>query len=246
MSRFCHRRHIKIVYEVRDLHDILLKKHHGIKQAIQHFLISSETRKLKYVSLMVITSDKFIDFYKNRIDLTKVIFIPNKPDLNCLAKYQKKEKKDFTIGFIGKIRYFAQMDNLIAASVATSSKLFIAGSCDNKEYEKNLIDSKEIDYFGPFLYSKDISTLYSNVDCIYCVYDSSSPNVRIALPNKLYECVFCILPLIVSKGTYLSEVVEHYGLGIAVDSNSPEELKEAIKRLRDRSFYNGICLNIRI
>ena len=44
---------------------------------------------------MVITSDKFIDFYKNRVDLTKVIFIPNKPDLNCLAKYQKKEKKPY-------------------------------------------------------------------------------------------------------------------------------------------------------
>lgn len=78
-------------------------------------------------------------------------------------------------------------------------------------------------------------------DCIYSVYDADNPNVRIALPNKLYESIFCELPIIVAKNTYLSELVEKYKVGLSVSHNSYYELRNAIILLKDNmNLYNEI------
>ena len=74
---------------------------------------------------------------------------------------------------------------------------------------------------------------------IYSIYDASKKNVRIALPNKLYESVHCHLPIMVAKDTYLAEIVQDWGVGIAAKHNNGEEIKAALMKLyKDRSFYD--------
>ena len=66
-------------------------------------------------------------------------------------------------------------------------------------------------------------------------------NEQIALPNKLYEAIYCELPIIVSKGTYLAKVVEDWGVGLVVDCTSQKEITEAIMKLRDdRGLYEKL------
>ena len=73
---------------------------------------------------------------------------------------------------------------------------------------------------------------------MYAVYDADIKNVQVALPNKLYEAVVCEIPLIVAKNTYLEEIVEQWGVGIAVDHKSVAELVDALNMLRsDRAQY---------
>ena len=55
-----------------------------------------------------------------------------------------------------------------------------------------------------------------------------------ALPNKLYEAVFCELPIIVAKGTYLSEIVDDWGVGLSVSHTDVDELCDALQILRDK------------
>ena len=75
---------------------------------------------------------------------------------------------------------------------------------------------------------------------IYSVYDADMSNVRVALPNKLYESVYCRLPIIVAKNTYLEKVVNDWGVGIGVDHNSVEELRNAIIELKEkRKLYES-------
>ncbi len=48
----------------------------------------------------------------------------------------------------------------------------------------------------------------------------------------------CELPIIVAKGTYLSELVERMGVGISVSHKSITELENIIKRIStDREYY---------
>ena len=101
--------------------------------------------------------------------------------------------------------------------------------CDELiEYSKN---NENVYFLGKYDYRKDIASIYSKLDCVYSVYDADNPNVRIALPNKLYEAIFCELPIIVAKKTYLSELVESMGVGFSVDHKSILELKKAVEKM---------------
>ena len=51
------------------------------------------------------------------------------------------------------------------------------------------------------------------------MYDSTDLNVRLALPNKLYESMYFKKPILVSSNTYLSQVVDQYGIGFKWDQN---------------------------
>lgn len=247
LYKICVKKNIKIIYEVRDIHKILIDKQKGLKKFVQHRLIKNETKALKQVERIIVTSNKFYErFYFNRIDKEKVIYIPNIPDLNAFKNYKRKDHNNaFTVGFIGKLRYKDQIINLINTCEKTDTCLFLAGSIENGEIEK-YIKEKNIQVFGKYSYVKDISLLYSSIDCVFSVYDSNQNNVTIALPNKLYEAVYCELPIIVSKNTYVGEIVEKYGVGLAVDSTDELELIDAINKLKsDKLFYERIVENCR-
>ncbi len=51
--------------------------------------------------------------------------------------------------------------------------------------------------------------------------------------NKLTKACLFRTPIVVSKGYYMAEVVEHYGLGLSVDPFDLDELHGAIRRLLD-------------
>lgn len=44
------------------------------------------------------------------------------------------------------------------------------------------------------------------------------------MPNRLYDGILFKKPIIASKGTYLGEVVDEYGLGIVVDIDASIKL----------------------
>ena len=98
-------------------------------------------------------------------------------------------------------------------------------------------------------YEKEIALLYGKVDCVYSVYDADNPNVKIALPNKLYESIICELPIIVAKDTYLSELVQKWNVGVSVSHTDTIELIEVLKKYKnDKKYYGKYvegCQNIK-
>lgn len=90
-----------------------------------------------------------------------------------------------------------------------------------------------IEWVGRFDFNKQAAGLYGKCDVMYSVYDADMHNVRVALPNKLYEAVYCEMPLIVAKNTYLAQVVEEWGVGVAVDHKNVDELVNALNELRN-------------
>jgi len=81
-------------------------------------------------------------------------------------------------------------------------------------------------YHGPFKNPDELLSIYSSIDICYVVYDSTDGNVKLAIPNKLYECLFFLTPMIVAKGTYLAERVKELQIGFEVDiDNGAQELE---------------------
>ena len=240
----------RIVYEVADLHRLIVDKQKGFVRKLAHYaLILADRACSKHVDLLVLTSEKYYDtYFSGFFPKERMFFFPNIPDLGIFRDYRKKDPNNtFTVGYIGAVRYKQQLRQLMDAVEVCGLNIFIAGfEKDGDEIAQRCKAYPKGEWFGPFDFSRQAAELYSKCDVIYSVYDADLKNIRIALPNKLYEAIHCELPLIVAKNTYLSELVDRWQVGIAVDHTSTEELVDVLTKLRQcPEYYEFYAQNCR-
>ena len=233
---------VTIIFEVADLRENYIVQPAAIVQRIlTKLLLKREKKAFKNVDFLVVTSPKFYDMHYASLIKDRVVFVPNAPNVEIFQDYKKKKSGNFTVGFIGGIRYLKQMKMLADAAKAKGIDVLFAGAGGtSSEYQEILEyckDMQNVRFSGRYNYEEEIAKLYGMVDCVFSVYDADNPNVRIALPNKLYEAVLCELPIIVAKGTYLSELVAQYGVGISVSHKDQDELEMALEKLKNDNNY---------
>lgn len=240
----------KIIYEIADLHNMIINSSKNVlKIIIRKILYLIEKKSCRNIDILSLTSEKYYDvYYYKFIPKEKFVFMPNIPNLEYFENYKRKKKNQkFTIGFIGVVRYKEQMKMLIDASEKTNSRILFAGIANDDEIMKLAKSKKYIEYYGPYNYNNDIAKLYSKCDCIYSVYDTKINNVKYALPNKLYESIYCELPILVSSDTYLSEIVNKLNVGLSVKSDSVEDLVNKINLLKENEeIYSKIVENCKL
>lgn len=238
---------VSIIYEVADLHRLIVdKQSNPVRRIVKEYLLREDRHLEKYYEKLLITSNAFYDDYFSKfVDKSKVFYMPNVPDLSVFQAYTRKTSGPFTVGFIGSVRYKKQMRNLIEAAKDGGFNVLIAGYEEEPaEIEETCKGKSNIEWVGPFSFRKEVAGLYGKCDVVYSVYDADMKNVRVALPNKLYEAVYCHLPLIVAKNTYLEKTVREWGVGIGVDYHSVDELADTVKKLKeDRTFYEQLSSN---
>lgn len=245
---------VKIVYEVADLPKYsFVKKIDSLKSLIAKTLQRAEKNMSKNISEIILTSPYFWDVYFSKfISKDKYLFMPNAPSKELFDKYQPKVCGSFTIGFIGSVRYVEQLKMLIDAvqEIEEDIQVLIAGSGPGygqiSEYSK---DKHFVEMYGPYNYEKEIVSLYEKVDCTYSVYNAELENVKIALPNRLYESIICEMPIIGAKGTVLGQFIEEEQIGLTVDYNDKEGLKKqlsaVIKSKEKVILYQKNCRQIK-
>lgn len=98
---------VRIVYEVADLHRLLVDRQKSlVAWEAQRYLRFIDRHLEQQYDLLVLTSMKYYDtYFQDFVAKEKVLYMPNVPDLSVFASYRKKEDGQFTIGYIGGIRY---------------------------------------------------------------------------------------------------------------------------------------------
>jgi len=252
--RVISRRNIKIFYEVADLPKYTFYNNvNSIKSLIARLLQIIEKRMTNNISKLILTSPYFWEVYfSNFISKDKYMFIPNTPSRTLFSKYIKKEHERFTVGFIGSVRYVRELKMLIdaAGEVSIDIEVFIAGIGPGyQEIYEYCRDKKYVKIYGPYNYEKDIVYLYEEIDCTYSVYNAQLENVKIALPNRLYESIVCEIPIIASKDTMLGEFIVSKQIGTTIAFDDKEELKKQIYELatskKKLRFYQENCKRIK-
>lgn len=229
-----------IIYEIADLNKLIIDVPKSlVKKFLKKIIVSTEKRLCQNVNLLVLTSEKFYDFYfRDFFPKEKMLIIPNMPKLYPFSSYRPKKSGIFTVGFIGTIRYKDQMKMLIRVAQKCKVNVLFAGAGLDDEIRKISADIPYVEYYGKYEFDKEIASLYEKCNCIYCVYDADLNNVKVALPNKLYEAIYCGLPIIVAKGTYLAELAENMGVGVAVSHKEDQELEQVLNKLStEREYY---------
>lgn len=225
-----------------------------IKSALfRNFLLCIDRHIIRKSLLTIFTSEGFIDFiFKNKTVPKQIILLPNK--LNQYFDYSKKKavvKKNIDIdnikfGFIGLIRY----PNTIIRFAKVVGKHFpqhefhFYGDAERPEYIDNeVVSYKNIYFHGAFKNPIDLPAIYNNIDISVVCYDTTSGNVRIAEPNKLYESIFFETPIVVSSDTFLANKVKKYNAGDSIDASNDESIIQYIKSL-NTEHLNQVSLTL--
>ena len=156
-------------------------------------------------------------------------------------------RNPITIGFVGGIQFFEQ-NKLLLQQFANNPefRLKYVGKphlgCDLEPFcQRNNITNAE---FHPAFTNDQKPAIYREIQLINCIYGNHNQVVRLLLPNRLYDCVLFKKPILVSKGTYLAEVVAQYNLGIAVDVEA-DDVVQAVRSYLENFDPNAFELGCR-
>ncbi len=188
--------------------------------------------------LLFFLSDKLIltsEYFKKYL-VKKPIYIfenlPSDESIDKLLSIQAKilDKTKINIGYVGGLRYFEQLRLLIRYACQNNNvNIHFFGEELNVENkgQVNKIVEEEVEIYGNnnnifqhgrFNYEKDIKNIYESLDLIYSVYDEKQLNVRLALPNKLYESILSKRIILVGENTKLCKEVKKYNIGYGLPS----------------------------
>lgn len=158
----------------------------------------------------------------------KLIVIHNTPErkiLNITSDHSSGKVKFVYVGILQDYRLINEI--LVCMSEHPEVELHIGGFGKYEDLLK-LFSRKynNIIFYGKLPYDKTLELEYMS-DVMLAIYDPSIENHEYAAPNKFYEGLMLGKPLIMVKGTGMSEVVETYDIGCLIEYSK-------------RGFENGI------
>lgn len=156
---------------------------------------------------------------------------------NIIKEYKQNIDKDdrIRISFIGNVRYYEQNKELLRL-LGNDERFIIQyygkGSEKLEQFclENNILN---VDFCGSFP-QKDTIKFYEKTDIINNIYGNNTMNLQLALSNKLYYGLFLKIPLLVSKGTLMEDMINTYNIGFTFDNNQnfPNDLYEWYKNVK--------------
>lgn len=197
--------------------------------------------------LTVISSNGFRSWLPQSNKLTNIHNMPYsyEEEYDCT---DLKTKETINIGYVGCVDYEYQ-NRKIMESLGNDPRFIlqysgiVATRCKLEQISKDQGYNNVI-FTGRFD-NRNKKGIYEQVDIINAVYGNDSLIVSTALPNKLYDALIYKKPIIASKGTYLGELIEQYGVGFSIDvdkDNITEKISGFIADFDSECFVKNCTL----
>lgn len=187
-----------------------------------------EKRLINKSELTVISSNGFRKWLPESDKLSNIHNMPYHYQENSTCQ-DLKSKGLITIGYVGCVSYEYQNRKIMDAlgndpSFVLQYSGIVAPTCKLVQFSKEQ-GLTNVKFTGRFD-NRDKKAVYEQVDIINAVYGNNSLVVTTALPNKLYDALIYKKPIIASRGTFLGELVERYGVGFSIDVDSDDILQK--------------------
>lgn len=222
----------KIVF---DMHEYYGNNNSKLSNFIINKIVLYTQNKAKWI-IFVNEYQKLHCKEKNK---SKLIELPNYPEIDTFRDVEKTESKKVRISYIGKVRDFASLSKFINC-VDDKKNINISIYGDGSEFQRLLNYAKqgEKQYMlkGSYDGIKEVQNIYKNTDILYAVYDITSKdgiNWKNAMPIKSFEAIITLTPIIASKNTILGYFVQKNDIGFVIDEKNEEELANLFKLLEN-------------
>lgn len=220
----------EILYEVYDIPE-------SDNKVVQKIINKIESKIILKVNKLIYASPYFGNRYRH-LKIPEYT-LNNKPSISILNESKidnlnNNLNETFKVAYIGNIRYFDILKNLVDASKISDINLEFHGDGPSLKLIKSYCDKKgyNIKFTGRYNYD-DIPSLYNSCDIVWAVYPSKHENVKLAISNKHFESIIFGKPCIYSKDTFIGEYVENNKLGFTVDPYSIEDIAKLFKVLKE-------------
>lgn len=167
----------------------------------------------------------------------KVLEIANVPFVD-VTREESPAGDRFVVGYIGSLAVGRDLSTIVEAvgEMAAEGVSLVMGGFGPLEGELRLLAGRygNVTWTSWVPYEK-LLELERNFDVFVLLLDSRSENVKwgSASPNKLFESMAFGRPIIVDRDTLTVRKVQAFGNGLSVGYGAKDELKEAIRYLRD-------------
>lgn len=203
-----------------------------------------ETSAAKKCDALILPSNHRLEQIRvKRGELRNYLEVENVPVFH--ESVTKKENPEFPekihLSYVGVMqRKIRGIENLL--SLVNEDKRFfldIAGTGDglDKEIAEMAKSNDRIRYYGKVDYDTALN-LMSNSDFIVALYYLNCPSHKYASPNKYYESLYLVKPVITTKGTLVGETVDEYNTGYTVN-DTKEALVSLFENVDHPDFLNA-------
>ena len=213
---------------------------------LRNYLKKRDRSIIRKSLMTVMTSEGFIKYHGLENERENIQLVPNRVNpalLQLPYTHKNLEAGRLSIGFVGGFRYqsvinFAEVVGKEFPSIA----FHVFGNImENREAIENLDkECNNVHLHGIFKNPQDMPSVYGQLDLVLATYDATSINAQYAEPNKMYESIFFRVPIIVSKGTFLSEKVTRLGIGYAINGLDKDEIRTFLSGLTAESIASKV------
>lgn len=150
--------------------------------------------------------------------------------------YQFESSNIINLGIIGAL---SQKRKLIELKQALEKRADVHLHIFGDGYVDVFKGMKNHSYHGVFKNPDDLVKIYNMIDINVIFYDSNDENVKYALPNKLYESIAFLKPILCSPNCILNDYVKKFDIG---ESAEASDINKKIDKIIDN--YKVIQSNL--
>lgn len=232
---------VRLIYDMHD-HPHIFVYRMPFSKLFENLLLLVAKR---YADHVIVVNDAFTKYLSNiGFDSAKITCIMNvSPIGSCPLNTRHVVTSELTIFYYGSITRERGVDKLcdIVEDLANVT-LILAGRGDLEGYISTLsTHQKNIKYIG-WINQKEIDRIIAEETDVIAIltdrfYVQTPLTHTLASPRKLFTGMAKGIPVLVSEGAYMSQVVEIYNCGIVLDFKNLAESKKAVEYLRDNPDF---------
>lgn len=222
--RFCKKYRIKLIYDIYDYY----VDTHFVPGVVKKIVEKMEIEVINYADVTVICTEE----RKEQISSStprKVVVIHNSPDISKEQACCADELYDYV--YCGALSEMRLLEEIIEEYKNNQDmKILFAGS---GRLTENVMKAKKENLnfeFVDALPYKEVLEYESKARVLSAIYEPTIRNHRLCAPNKFYESLALMKPIIVCKGTGIDRIVEEYKIGVVIDYDA-SQFYEALKYL---------------
>ncbi|MAB20747.1 MAG: hypothetical protein CMD31_12610 [Flavobacteriales bacterium] len=235
----------KIVYDCLDMPTSSSYSIRVLQRAIERV-------NIKFVTLTIFASRHFKPLYSSKVDSyiyenypSKIILHGGSSDApNWFSGYDVAEiKKRKSVSWIGVVRYFYVIENILKAIEGTDIFFYVFGDGPDLDKVKRAVSdlgiSKQVLFFGRYK-AEDLGFIYNVADIVWAAYPTSDFNAIYAISNKYFECSYFSKRPVFSKNTKMAESLKGNGSVILVNENSVPDIRSKLvsSYFNERESFN--------
>jgi glycosyltransferase involved in cell wall biosynthesis len=233
---------VKIIYDAHE-YETETNGLHGVQKKVYQYL---EKRYIQDVCRMITVSDSIANEYVRLYGIEKPMVLLNVPQFNFdknrkydLFRERFKIRKNQRIflyqGYLIPGRGIEILLESFNQLHKDNDVIIFMGKGSLVEMIKNYHYSGNI-YYHEFVDPKEYLNFTSSADVGISFIEDISLSDRYCLPNKLFEYMFCGLPIICSNLPEMRKLVEEHSIGIVAKENSIAGFRKAIEEVDSRGL----------